>query len=134
MFLSIKILAIKIEVNKDVTIPINNVVAKPLIGPEPKINNTAPVRIWVTFASTIERIAPFQLYEAITASFKVFPERSSSLALSQIMIFASTAVPIVKTIPAIPGKVSTAPKLAKIPNKNNKLTANAILAYQPALP
>jgi hypothetical protein len=38
--LSIKILAIKIEVN-DVIIPINNVVAKPLIGPEPKINSTA---------------------------------------------------------------------------------------------
>jgi hypothetical protein len=26
----------KIEVNNDVTIPINNVVAKPFIGPEPK--------------------------------------------------------------------------------------------------
>ncbi len=50
------------------------------------------------------------------------------------MIFASTAVPIVKTIPAIPGKVNTAPKLAKIPNKNNKFTANARLAYQPAFP
>ncbi|MNF28698.1 hypothetical protein D3C84_93830 [compost metagenome] len=50
------------------------------------------------------------------------------------MMFASTAVPIVKTIPAIPGKVRTAPILAKIPNKNNKLTAKATLAYQPALP
>jgi hypothetical protein len=28
----------KIEVNNDVMIPINNVVAKPLIGPEPNIN------------------------------------------------------------------------------------------------
>jgi hypothetical protein len=41
------------------------------------------------------------------------------------MIFASTAVPIVNTIPAIPGNVNTAPKLAKIPNKNNKLTNKA---------
>jgi hypothetical protein len=32
-----KILAIK-RVNNDVMIPINNVVAKPLIGPEPNIN------------------------------------------------------------------------------------------------
>lgn len=40
MFQSMKILAMKIEVNNEVTIPINNVVAKPLIGPEPKINNT----------------------------------------------------------------------------------------------
>jgi hypothetical protein len=31
------------KVNKEVMIPINKVVAKPLIGPEPKINNTAPV-------------------------------------------------------------------------------------------
>ena len=51
-----------------------------------------------------------------------------------MIIFASTAVPIVKTIPAIPGKVSTAPILAKIPNKKSKLTANAKLAYQPDFP
>ena len=49
-------------------------------------------------------------------------------------MFASTAVPRVNTIPAIPGKVNTAPKLAKIPNKKSKLTNKAILAYQPALP
>jgi hypothetical protein len=47
IFKSIKILAIKIEVNNDVMIPINNVVAKPLIGPEPNIN-TAPVKMCVT--------------------------------------------------------------------------------------
>jgi hypothetical protein len=45
MFLSIKILAIKIEVNNDVIIPINNVVAKPFIGPEPNMNNTAPIKM-----------------------------------------------------------------------------------------
>ena len=50
------------------------------------------------------------------------------------MIFASTAVPIVNTIPAIPGKVSTAPKLAKIPNKKSKFTAKAMFAYKPDLP
>ena len=77
-----KILAIKIEVNKDVTIPINNVVAKPLIGPEPKINNTAPVKIWVTFASVMDDIAPLQLYEVFTASSRVLPARNSSFALS----------------------------------------------------
>jgi hypothetical protein len=45
MFLSIKILAIKIEVNNDVIIPINNVVAEPFIGPEPNMNNTAPIKM-----------------------------------------------------------------------------------------
>ena len=59
IFLSIKILAIKIEVNNEVTIPINNVKAKPLINPVPKINKIAPVRMCVTLASIIERIAPF---------------------------------------------------------------------------
>ena len=49
-------------------------------------------------------------------------------------MLASTAVPNVNTIPAIPGNVKTAPKLAKIPNKKSKFTSNAILAYQPALP
>ncbi|MNK80182.1 hypothetical protein D3C87_998840 [compost metagenome] len=44
IFLSMKILAIKIEVNNEVTIPINNVNAKPLIGPVPKINKIAPVK------------------------------------------------------------------------------------------
>ena len=44
----------KIAVNRDVIIPINNVVAKPSIGPVPKllrINATKPV---VMFASNIE--------------------------------------------------------------------------------
>jgi hypothetical protein len=44
MFLSIKILAIKIEVNNDVIIPINNVV-ETFIGPEPNMNNTAPIKM-----------------------------------------------------------------------------------------
>ena len=43
MFLSIKILAIKIEVNNEVTIPISNVKAKPLIGHVPNMNKIAPV-------------------------------------------------------------------------------------------
>ncbi|MNY16365.1 hypothetical protein D3C86_1496260 [compost metagenome] len=38
-----KILVMKIDVNREVKIPINKVVAKPLIGPVPKMNNTAPV-------------------------------------------------------------------------------------------
>jgi len=43
--LSIKIRAIKIDVNNDVAIPINNVVANPLIGPEPKANKITPVNM-----------------------------------------------------------------------------------------
>ena len=92
------------------------------------MNNTIPVKMWVTFASTIERIAPVQLYDSLIASSKVLPKRNSSFALSNIMMLASTAVPTVKTIPAIPGKVNTNPKLARTPKRNSKLTANAIFA------
>ena len=72
----------KIEVNNEVAIPINKVVANPWIGPVPKINNTAPVNTCVTLASTIERMAPFQPNEVFTASSNVLPERNSSLARS----------------------------------------------------
>ena len=42
--LSNNILVIKIEVNKEVAIPISKVVAKPLMGPVPNINKIAPVK------------------------------------------------------------------------------------------
>ena len=51
--LSIKIRAINKAVNKEVKIPTNKVVAKPLIGPVPKINKITPVMICVTLASII---------------------------------------------------------------------------------
>ena len=47
-------LVIKIALNKEVMIPIINVVAKPLIGPVPKEKRIIPVNKVVTFASMIE--------------------------------------------------------------------------------
>ena len=44
-------------VNKDVHIPINNVVANPWIGPVPKISRIKPVRPVVMLASKIEESA-----------------------------------------------------------------------------
>ena len=44
----------KIAVNNDVPIPINNVVAKPLIGPVPKINRIKAVKPVVILASKID--------------------------------------------------------------------------------
>ena len=57
-------------------IPINNVVAKPLIGPDPKINSINAVNPVVTLASRIEDNAllkpsetdcfnPFSLYNSL---------------------------------------------------------------------
>ena len=51
---SIKSLVMNIAVNKEVAIPINRVVAKPLIGPVPNTNKISAVRPVVIFASKIE--------------------------------------------------------------------------------
>ena len=45
----------KIAVNREVPIPINKVVANPLIGPVPKINKTNAVSPVVILASNIGR-------------------------------------------------------------------------------
>ena len=55
----------------------------------------------------------------------------SSLILSKIKTFASTAIPTVKIIPAIPGSVSVASKSVSMPIKRNKLSNNVILAIKP---
>ena len=125
-------LVIKIAVNKEVTIPINNVVAKPLIGPVPKTNNIKAVRPVVIFASKIEDKAlakPSWIEPAIP-----LPLESSSLIRSKISTFASTDIPIVSTIPANPGKVKTAPKPDNTPKINKMLSSNAMLAAIPPLP
>ena len=119
----------KIAVNKDVAIPISNVVAKPLIGPVPNMYKTSAVRPVVIFASKIEDKA--LLKPSLIDCFKPFSFLNSSLTLSNINTFASTDIPIVSTIPAIPGRVKTAPKPAKIPNIKTKFNINAISAKIP---
>lgn len=58
---------IKIAVNSDVTIPINNVVAKPLIGPVPNTNKIKAVKPVVMLASRIDDNA--LLNPSLIASF-----------------------------------------------------------------
>ena len=57
---------------------------------------------------------------------------SSSLILSKISTLASTAIPMVKTIPAIPGSVNAAPNEARAPIKKKRLAINARLDTKPA--
>ena len=123
---------IKIAVNNDVAIPINKVVAKPWMGPVPNINNIKPVKPVVMFASKIDDNA--LLNPSLIASFWAFPFASSSLIRSKISTFASTEIPIVNIIPAIPGSVNTAPNPARIPKINIILTTKATSAKAPALP
>ena len=122
----------KIAVKSEVRIPINKVVANPLIGPEPNINSITAVRPVVMFASNIEESA-FE-NPSLIESASPLPLRSSSLIRSKISTFASTDIPMVRTIPAIPGKVNTAPKLVSTPKIKTMLNTSAISAYKPPLP
>ena len=82
------------------------VVAKPKIGPEPNVANTIAVNNVVKLPSMIELMA--RLKPSLTAIFNPLPSLSSSRIRSNINTLASTAIPIVNTIPAIPGNVKDA--------------------------
>ena len=60
-----------------------------------------------------------------------FSRSVSSFILSKIKTFASTAIPTVKIIPAIPGSVRVASNNVKIPTNKNKLEIKARLAIKP---
>ena len=77
VYRSINNLVINIAVNKEVKIPINKVVANPLIGPVPKTSKIIPVKAVVIFASKIEESA--LLKPSLIASFCAFPLYNSSL-------------------------------------------------------
>ena len=65
------------------------------------------------------------LKPSTTAWLMFLPLRNSSLDRSNISTLESTAIPMVSTIPAIPGKVSTAPILANTPNMRRILNTRA---------
>ena len=73
------------------------------------------------------------LNPSLTAIFRLFPSASSSLILSKIKMLASTDKPMVSTIPAIPGSVSTAPREVNIPIIKKMFATKATSATQPAL-
>jgi len=62
---------------------------------------------------------------------KVFSNLNSSFILSKIRILASTAIPIVRIIPAIPGKVKVAFRPAKAPTISTIHTTKAKSAINP---
>ena len=90
-----------IAVNIDTSTPINNVMAKPTIGPEPKFQSTTATISVVRFESIIATSA--RLNPLSIAFLRLLPLLNSSFILSNIIIFASTAMPIESIIPAIPG-------------------------------
>ena len=85
-------------------IPRIRVLAKPLTVPVPIRRSTIPAIIVVTFPSMIAERALSK--PSLTADLTVFPAPISSLIRVNMITFASTAIPIDRMIPAIPGNVS----------------------------
>ena len=90
----------------DVNIPILSVIANPFIGPFPMENSIIPINSEVIFESNI-LVNAFLNPFSIIISFVIF-FFFSSFIISNINKFASTAMPIVKTIQEIPGNVIVA--------------------------
>ena len=76
-------------------------------------------------------IAVFEFNNRYQKQSFYFSFKRASLILSNIKTFASTAIPTVKIIPAIPGKVSVASKIVRIPINKNILSIRAILDINP---
>ena len=96
----------KREQNTEVTIPMANVTPKPLTGPVPnQINIVAVIKV-VRFASMIVEKA--LAYQPSRGFAEPLPDLSSSLIRSKIKILASTAMPMVRTRAAMPGRVKVA--------------------------
>ena len=116
-------------VNMEAITPKDKVIEKPLIGPDPNTNNNKEAINVVILASKIVERAlsnPFLILSYIFL-FLTF----SSFMRSKIKTFASTAIPIVKTIPAIPGNVRVAPIAPNSASIMNKLAISEILAIKP---
>ena len=73
------------------------------------------------------------LFTAIIASVALELFLSSSRILEKINTLASTAIPTVKTIPAIPGKVRVADKIDMIAVMRIRLKITAMLANKPKI-
>ena len=99
--------------------PIKRVTAKPLTGPVARAYSTRPIRNVVTFASVITDNA----FEKPSSSAKspLFPDLYSSFILSKIITFASTAIPIERIKPAIPGSVKV---ILRLLNKLKRILEN----------
>ena len=91
-------------VNIDTTIPSASVYAKPFTLPVPIIPSTNAATSVVTFPSIIADNAFWK--PTLSADFTFLPTLNSSLTRAKIITFASTAIPIERMIPAIPGSVN----------------------------
>ena len=109
--------------------PRQSVTANPRTGPVPNWNRIRPEQNVVTFESRIAyqaRSKPLSI-----AARGVLPRRSSSRMRSRISTLASTAIPMVRTMPAIPGSDSVNPKAANAPTRKRMFRRSAASAITP---
>ena len=98
-----KILVMTKAVNMDRITPSASVMANPLTVPEPKIPRTAAAISVVIFPS---RIADSALWNPVSMAVATVPPSAiSSWILAKMMTLASTAIPMERMMPAIPGSV-----------------------------
>ena len=113
----------------DDKIPITNVTANPLTAPVPIVNNAIAAISVVIFASDIVENAFW--YPAYMLALGELPLSISSRIRSKINTLASTAMPTVKTIPAIHDKVNVALNKESIAIIITMFAINAIFAINP---
>ena len=95
-----------------VNIPKLRETANPFIVPVPSQNKTKAALNVVRFASSI--VMKARLNPLFTDEIKFKPSLLSSLMRSNIMMLASTAIPIDSISPAMPGSVKVAPRSLKV--------------------
>ena len=105
------------------------VTANPFTTPVPMVSRAIAAINVVIFASEIVENA--LLYPEIILAVGRLPLRSSSLIRSYIRTLASTAMPTVNTLPAIPDKVNVARNNHNVAVIIKMLTTNAMFATKP---
>ena len=108
------------------------VTAKPRTGPVPNWYRMAATMIVVRLESTMERLARSK--PALMALGGVRPRANSSRIRSKMRTFASTAMPMVSTTPAMPGRVRVAPSAAMPPISRLRVQRSIPLASIPDQP
>ena len=88
--------------------PMTSVTAKPLIGPVPNWKRKAAAMSAVAWVSRI--VIQTRSKPLLTAARTVLPLRSSSRMRSKTSTLVSTPTPMVRMMPAMPGRVRVAPK------------------------
>ena len=117
------------EVKSEATSPMISEVAKPRTGPVPVERRMKPAIRVVTWASKMVQNA--RSYPWSTAARAVFPLASSSRTRSLISTLASTAMPRVRTKPAMPGRVRVALNSASPARMSTPLRISATSAMSP---